>query len=64
MKNPCTQFTVIDGGRNKIESRLVEAFFTPYLPDNLVVVERLSEQLRPRLNLRDVTLLSQEPPRR
>lgn len=62
MKNTCTQFTVIDGGRSEIESRLVEAFFTPYLPDNHVVIEQLAEQLKPRLNARDLTLFSQEPP--
>ena len=64
MKNPCTHLTVIDGGRTEIESRLVEAFFTPYLPDNLVVIEQLSEQLQPRITQASLTLFSQEPPHR
>jgi len=55
-------FTVIDGGRAEIESRMVEAFFTPYLPDNELVIEQLAEQLKPRITPASLTLFAQEPP--
>ena len=64
MKKSCPQFTVIDGGRSDIESRLVETFFTPFKPENQIVGSALAELLKPRLNARDLTLFSQEPPRR
>lgn len=57
-------FKVVEGGRSEIENRLVETFFTPYKPNNTAVGEALAEQLKPRLNARDVTLFSQESPRR
>lgn len=59
-----SKFRVVEGGRNEIENRLVETFFTPYNPDNTSIGQALAEQLKPRLNARDVTLFSQEPPRR
>ena len=59
-----TALTVIEGGRGDIERRLVETFFTPYLPDNTLVSEQLAVQLKPRINPASLALFSQEPPRR
>uniref|UniRef100_E6QW72 Uncharacterized protein n=1 Tax=mine drainage metagenome TaxID=410659 RepID=E6QW72_9ZZZZ len=50
---------VIEGGRSEIESRLVTALFTPYLPNNQEVIEQLAEQLKPRLTPASLTLFSQ-----
>jgi hypothetical protein len=64
MENTCAQLTAIEGGKAEIESRLVETFFTPFKPDNEILGSALAEQLKPRLNARDLTLFSQELPRR
>lgn len=63
-KSQKTVLSVIHGGRSEIESRLVETFFTPFKPDNEILGLALAEQLKPRLNARDLTLFSQELPRR
>jgi hypothetical protein len=53
-------FTVINGGREELERRLVATFFTPYLPDNTAVADQLEEQLKPRIASASLTLVSQE----